>query len=1142
MKSSTLIKFIFFITISFPCFVQAQINYGGTPYSFGSDFKSLKSDNQSISSLKLPKLNWQKIRQEDESKPNSNRFAAAIPVDFDLKKSGKWLTLPNGDRLWRLKIHSEGALGLRVLFSKFKLAQGSKLFLYTENQQTVLGAFTHLNNLESGRMGTEVLPQSTIVIEYYEPQNLSEKTELQIWRIDHAYRYMPNLDKGFEDSGACNVNVNCPLGNNWQVQKRGVVKIITTENGGSDWCSGSLINNSRQDRTPYVLSAFHCLDDRVGNAAQQFVDTWVFIFNYESPTCVNPAVEPPQNQSIAGGTITAGLNSSDFLLIRLSSAVPDSYNAYFNGWDRSGDTPNNTTSIHHPSGDVKKISVDKDASLKSTYQNVNSGEKNHWRIRWDESTTTEGGSSGSPLFDQNQRIIGQLHGGSASCSNLTAPDYYGMLSDSWTKGSTPQTRLRDWLDPLNVGILSLNGLESQIVNNDISILTANLPILACNQFKFLVYNKGANNQTNISITYELRDLNNNLIKTGNSILASLAAGTTQSVNFEFNEPTIQGNYNLIANVELSNEDANPNDNSLTQLLTILPRINSYPYQTSFETDNGTWASSGNINDWVWATPQKTRLNRASNGQKAWFTRTSGNYRANHDGYLISPIFDLSNLAGATLTADIFFETEVDFDGVQLQVSTDCGQTWQKLGSPNTGINWYNNESNQLLFTEYGNQAWSGQSGGWKTILHSLSDYQGQAQVVFRFLFLADDITAAEGFAVDNFRVISLDNDVLLTNIISDVSPCEYANNTPFKFQVKNAGFKAQTNVKLEYQLFQNQTQLVSSGSTTIPNLAVNQSQELTINLSLANSNTAYLIKAEVKLDNIEDQNPVNNQKQLELFSTISRFPYRQGFEGTRGGWESGGKSSSWELGVPQNIFIDRASEGDSAWVTNLDGKYNNNEDSFVESPAFDFSNIKNPYLLVDIAQDLEVDFDGVQLQISEDCGASWERLGTVQSGKNWYNNASFDLPFGDFGKEAWSLEETYWATAGQSLRNYAGKKNLLLRWSMRSDATFNTEGFGFDNIRILEVDDLLKNSVLLYPNPANDILNINIEPSLGDFQVMRITIFDLMGKEIQQSRLEFIGATSGGVFQMPVDKLRSGVYLLKFETEKGNFNKKIIKY
>ena len=83
-------------------------------------------------------------------------------------------------------------------------------------------------------------------------------------------------------------------------------------------------------------------------------------------------------------------------------------------------------------------------------ESVLPGDSTHLRITdWDLGTT-EPGSSGSPLFSPEQRIVGQLHGGGAACGNNLS-DWYGRLAVSWNAGGTAATRLRDWLDPVDGG-------------------------------------------------------------------------------------------------------------------------------------------------------------------------------------------------------------------------------------------------------------------------------------------------------------------------------------------------------------------------------------------------------------------------------------------------------------------------------------------------------------------------------------------------------------------------------------------------------------------------------------------------------------------------------------------------------------------
>src|SRR5690606_13497198 len=88
---------------------------------------------------------------------------------------------------------------------------------------------------------------------------------------------------------------------------------------------------------------------------------------------------------------------------------------------------------------------------------------NHLYVFWNQPGTTEGGSSGSPLYSPDGRVIGQLHGGSAS-SSTSGPadpaDWYGRVYTSWPGGGTASSRLSNWLDPAGTGAEFIDGLDS----------------------------------------------------------------------------------------------------------------------------------------------------------------------------------------------------------------------------------------------------------------------------------------------------------------------------------------------------------------------------------------------------------------------------------------------------------------------------------------------------------------------------------------------------------------------------------------------------------------------------------------------------------------------------------------------------------
>ncbi|MEY3439268.1 MAG: hypothetical protein RL265_1853 [Bacteroidota bacterium] len=379
------------------------------------------------------------------------RFGFNNETNLTMENSGSWVTLPNGAKIWRVRVTCENALTVNLTFANVAIPEGNELYVYNPKKDFILGKFTAYH-LYEGELGTELIPGNSAIVEYYIPaENAQIPVYLAITKVTHGYRTATEfVEKAFGSSGSCNMNVNCPDGLEWVNERNSAVMLVS---GSSGFCSGALINNTLNDGKPYVLTANHCYSNPA---------TWIFRFNWQANGCTNGT--NPTFQSLSGAVLRSRRTPSDFCLVEITgglvnNTVPATYSPYFSGWDKSGVIPSTTVCIHHPSGDIKKIAFDDAPAIVS--QQMGSTEANStWTVEWDRNTTTEGGSSGSPLFDQNHRIIGQLWGGGASCSNLSSPDYYGRVSSSWQPtGSDNTNQLKNWLDPSNSGSEFINGYD-----------------------------------------------------------------------------------------------------------------------------------------------------------------------------------------------------------------------------------------------------------------------------------------------------------------------------------------------------------------------------------------------------------------------------------------------------------------------------------------------------------------------------------------------------------------------------------------------------------------------------------------------------------------------------------------------------------
>lgn len=400
--------------------LQAQIAFGGRPIGLMPKGPALPPPQQLI----LPAVDAAALMAEDAARAAAGikgpyRFGFNHAVDLGTAEHGTWHVLRNGDRVWRITITCPEAYSINFRFDRYVVPEGARVFVYNDEGRW-LGAFTAASAGGLQSMGVSQMPGSRITIEYHEPLAVAGLGELHVDRVTHAYRDVFRLMKDlreFGESGACNINVICPEGDGWRDQIRSVA-IITT--GGSGFCTGALLNNCAQDSTPYFLTAAHCLDADVAN--------WVFRFNWDSPVC-DPTEMGPIDQTVANCVLLTSNTPTDMAFVELSTIPPAAYDVYYAGWDKSGVAPDSACSIHHPSGDIKKISLAA-GPLPQANIDLGTGAADCWQVPVWGAGTTEPGSSGSPLFNQDRRVIGQLYGGAANCAN-SVDDYYGRFDLSW---------------------------------------------------------------------------------------------------------------------------------------------------------------------------------------------------------------------------------------------------------------------------------------------------------------------------------------------------------------------------------------------------------------------------------------------------------------------------------------------------------------------------------------------------------------------------------------------------------------------------------------------------------------------------------------------------------------------------------------
>lgn len=487
------------VSLAFAALAQASV-----------DVERVLAGADDVPGAKFAPLDLDKISAEDawsDALPGPKRFAIGHDLAVEPATHGVWRDLGDGRWQWRYAVRTPDAIHLNFGFDKFALPEGASLAIVSPDSRAALGPWGAEMNREHGQFWTPILPGHGAILELVVPAEQRDEVGLRLSRVGHGYRGFGYLSKACK-SGSCNTDVAClTAGDPWNQNRRAVGAY--TRNG-TDTCTGSLVNNTANDRRMLFATATHC-----GISTSTIAQTVVVYWNYESPTCRTPGStasgtplpKPTDPVNITNGfAFVAATPSpfgggaagprSDFTLIELDPADPTPQpNLHWAGWDRrlgsTNEPPGSTTAtwpcapgtgpfltqglcatIHHPGVDEKRITF---VDTPLTIGNISGGVNVHWRANWIASpalpnipspppypvSVTEPGSSGSPLYNADRRLVGVLSGGPAACGNNQYWDFYGALFHAWdgVTGATATQRMRDHLDPANTNAFFIDGVD-----------------------------------------------------------------------------------------------------------------------------------------------------------------------------------------------------------------------------------------------------------------------------------------------------------------------------------------------------------------------------------------------------------------------------------------------------------------------------------------------------------------------------------------------------------------------------------------------------------------------------------------------------------------------------------------------------------
>ncbi|WP_417876482.1 T9SS type A sorting domain-containing protein [Winogradskyella sediminis] len=634
------IKLLLVLALTFTFSFAQQIPEDLKPPSWS------KANISDVIPFKLPSFDLKKLQEEDlindQDKSIPWRFGHDIYVDHNFNEVGEWTTLENGDRIWRMAYTSNGAQSLNFMFDVFKIPEGAKLYVYNDDKTDLLRPFTYHNNNAEEVLGTWLVEGDSAYIEYYQPANVVGEAKITVGSVVHGYRTVETYEKSLGESGNCNYDVDCDITPSPDPYGLNAVKDNIKTSGalilrsGTDWCSGTLINNTNNDGKPYMLTANHCAGGE---------GTWAFRFNWRSPnpSCgtIANSTDGTYNQTVSGATVRANSSKSDMELVEItdSSFFENNYDLIWAGWNNSTtDVPAISFGFHHPSGDIQKVSRNDEGAVRFTTDFNGNSTAQMWLIDDWELGVTEGGSSGSGLFNETGHLIGMLSAGTAACSGTVdngGYDIYGRFGVAWDYGSTAATRLKDWLDPTNSGIEVLDPytpFETYDIDARANVGADNTTELCSEDFTPLVtlLNSGNLPLTSADISYSLDEETSTSISwTGNLLNGeSVVVATPTYSNLG------PGNHSFIINVSNPNggQDQNTANDSYgftfevlqsytTSSLVLNLLTDNYGSETSWTLTNsaGTVVSSQPVNTYDNAQSYEEIINIPSSDECYTFT-------------------------------------------------------------------------------------------------------------------------------------------------------------------------------------------------------------------------------------------------------------------------------------------------------------------------------------------------------------------------------------------------------------------------------------------------------------------------------------------------------------------------------------------
>ncbi len=375
-------------------------------------------------------------------------------------------------------------------------------------------------------------------------------------------------------------------------------------------------------------------------------------------------------------------------------------------------------------------------------------------------------------------------------------------------------------------------------------------------------------------------------------------------------------------------------------------------------------------------------------------------------------------------------------------------------------------------------------------------------------------------------------DVRIREILNPMTSCDLSFNDTVRVAIENVGGEPQSLIPFKYEVNGVEVPINLPNDGLYTGVLSKDSIGLTEFDQTFNFGNPGEYRIRSWTDLAEDSFRSNDTTEINIVSIpdIFEYPYFENFEVWGGGWTVAEESNapSWARGIPAGNEISMAAGGIGAWVTNLSGRYNFGELSYLVSPCLNLSSFTDdPVISFSLFVDTEEEFDGAWLEFSADDGETWNKVGQAATGLNWYNNPVAQRWEGDGGFDGWAF-------VSNTLTGTAGLERVRLRFVFFSDISTEREGIGIDNVLISLPfnQDLAAVSVTATSEEACGVLSDSIELTISNLGMDAITQFEMNYR---------IGDTGEVITESLSQTLSSGDQLVyRFETPFNSFEQETL--